>query len=138
MLNDGSTRIRLAGVGLIAIGLGFAGLFIYLPIRQGPGGIAGGLSLKALVFVPLAVIGGLALTLGGAPVLEALRPGRRSRSQLALVLGIIGVSAVVTGLLYWQIRRRWLPLPGGPPVIRDLKIEVPQVTEPQWKAPGRP
>ena len=49
-------KIRFAGLGLIACGLLFAVLFVYLPIRDGAAGVMGPVRLQALVFIPLAVV----------------------------------------------------------------------------------
>jgi hypothetical protein len=67
------SKIRWAGLGLIACGLLFAVLFVYLPIRNGPDGFMGGVRINALVFVPLAVITGLAFVIGDVPVLDAFQ-----------------------------------------------------------------
>ena len=90
--------IRLAGAGLIALGVLFAVLFVYLPIRDGAEGFMGPVSGKALVFVPLAVVTGLAFVIGGAPALEAFQARPRTRGQLAFVLSILIGSRVLTGL----------------------------------------
>ncbi len=110
-------KIRLAGLGLIACGLLAALLFVVLPLRQGPGGFMGPVRAKGLVFIPLAVVSGLAFLLGGPPVLDAFQARPKSRQQLALVLGIIVGSGVLTGLLYWQLTTRWQHPPA--PAILD-------------------
>lgn len=122
-------RIRLAGLGLIGLGVLFAVLFVYLPIRDGPDGFMGRLRLNALVFVPLAVVTGLAFLLGGTPVLEAFQARPKSRSQLALVLSIIIGSGVLSGVGYWQIKTRWLRAPE--PVILDASPKVPVLPAPR-------
>lgn len=116
-------KIRLAGLGLIACGVLFAVFFVYLPIRDGSDGFMGPVSLKALVFIPLAVVTGLAFLVGGSPALEAFQARPRSKGQLAFVLGVIIGSGVLTGLGYWQIKSRWLRAPE--PVILDSSPKVP-------------
>jgi hypothetical protein len=103
-------KTRLAGLGLICIGILFAVLFVYFPIRDG----IVTASPKALVFIPLAVVTGLAFLLGGPSVLEAFQARPKSRGQLTLVLSIIIGSGVLTGLAYWQLKTRWMrpPDPG--------------------------
>jgi hypothetical protein len=118
-------KIRLAGLGLIGLGILFAVLFVYLPIRDGPDGFMGRVRLQALVFIPLAVVTGLAFVIGGTPVLEAFQARPKSRAQLVLVLSILIGSFVLTGLGYWQIKTRWLRTPA--PVILDSSPKVPQV-----------
>jgi len=110
-------KTRLAGLGLIGLGILFAVLFVYLPIRHGPDGFMGRVRLNALVFIPLAVVTGLAFVIGGPPVLEAFQARPKSKGQLTLVLSIIIGSGVLTGLGYWQLKTRWLRAPE--PVILD-------------------
>jgi hypothetical protein len=73
------TKIRWAGLGLIGCGVLFALLFVYLPVRNGPDGVMGGVRIKALVFIPLAVITGLALVIGEAQVLDAFQARPKSK-----------------------------------------------------------
>jgi hypothetical protein len=116
-------KIRFVGLGLIACGVLFAVLFVYLPIRDGADGFMGPVQLKALVFIPLAVVSGLTFLIGGSPVLEAFQARPKSKGQNALVLLIIVGSGVLTGLAYWQIKTRWLRPPA--PVILDGSPRVP-------------
>ena len=116
-------KTRLAGLGLIACGLLFAVLFVYLPLRDGADGFMGPVSLKALVFIPLAIITGLAFLIAGFPALEAFQARPKSKGQLALVLLILLGSGVFTGIGYWQIKTRWLRPPE--PVILDASPKVP-------------
>jgi Ca2+/H+ antiporter len=118
-------KIRWAGLGLIGLGILFAVLFVYLLIRDGPDGFMGRVRLNALVFIPLAVVTGLAFVIGGTPVLEAFQARPKSRGQLALVLSILIGSFVLTGLGYWQIKTRWLRTPD--PVILDSSPKVPDL-----------
>lgn len=112
-----SMKTRFAGLVLIGLGILFAVLFIYLPIRDGPDGFMGRVRLNALVFIPLAVVTGLAFVIGGPPVLAAFQARPKSKGQLLLVLSIIIGSGVLTGLGYWQLKIRWLRSPD--PVILD-------------------
>jgi hypothetical protein len=64
----------------------FAVLFVYLPIRDGADGFMGPVRLNALVFIPLAVVTGVAFLIGGLPVLEAFQVRPKSRGQNTLVL----------------------------------------------------
>ena len=123
-------RIRLAGLGLIAIGAAFAFFFVYLPVRDGPDGFVGGVPLKALVFIPLAVVTGLSFLIGGTPVLEAFQARPKSRGQLTLVLSILIGSGVLSGLGYWQLKTRWLPPPKGPEIIRERNFAPPVTPDP--------
>jgi hypothetical protein len=116
-------KTRFAGLGLICCGVLFAVCFVYLPVRDGPGGFMGGIRPGALVFIPLAVVTGLAFEIGGTPVLEAFQARPKSRGQLALVLSIIIGSGVLTGLGCWQIKTRWMRTPE--PVILDSSPRVP-------------
>jgi hypothetical protein len=116
-------KIRFVGLGLIACGVLFAVLFVYLPIRDGADGFMGPVQLKALVFIPLAVVSGLTFLIGGSPVLEAFQARPKSKGQNALVLLIIVGSGVLTGLAYWQIKTRWLRPPEQ--VILDASPKVP-------------
>lgn len=111
-------KTRLAGLGLVACGLLAALLFVYLPLRDGAVGVMGPVRVKTLVFIPLAIVTGLAFLLGGPPVLDAFQARPKSRAQLALVLGIIIASGVLTGAGYWQIKTRWLAPPA--PSILDV------------------
>lgn len=111
-------KTRLAGLCLIACGLLAALLFVYLPLRDGPAGVMGPARIKVLVFIPLAVVSGLAFLVGGPPVLEAFQARPKSRDQLALVLGIIIASGVLTGVGYWQLKTRWLA-PPAPPILQS-------------------
>jgi hypothetical protein len=133
-------KLRLTGLGLIALGLLFAVLFVYLPIRDGSDGFMGPVQLKALVFIPLAVVTGLSFLIGGAPVLGAFRAKPKSTQQLGLVLAIIIGSGVLTGLGYWQIKTRWLRAPEQ--VILDASPKVPVLPErptlPKFVPPERP
>lgn len=101
----------------------FAVLFVYLPIRDGADGFMGPVQLKALVFIPLAVVAGLAFLIAGSQVLEAFQARPKSRCQFALVLLILVGSGALTGLGYWQIKMRWLRPPE--PVILDASPQVP-------------
>jgi hypothetical protein len=118
-------KTRLAGLGLICIGVLFAVFFVYFPVRDGPSGFMGTVSPKALVFIPLAIVTGLSFVLGGAPVLEAFQARPKSKEQLTLVLSIIIGSGVLTGLGYWQLKTRWMRAPE--PVILDASPRVPQL-----------
>jgi hypothetical protein len=104
-------KTRLAGVVLIGCGILFAVLFVYLPIRDGPGGFMGGIRPNALVFIPLAVVTGLAFLIGGTS-------GARGVSGPAEIEGPDGPGALdhhrlrrVDGLGYWQIKTRWMRAP---------------------------
>ena len=118
-------KTRLAGIGLIALGIVFAVLFVYLPVRDGPSAFMGSVPLKALVFVPLAVVAGAAFVVGGPTVLGAFQARPKSRGQLALVLSIIVGSGALTAIGYWQLKTRWLPPLPGPVIIRNIP-QVPQ------------
>jgi hypothetical protein len=120
-------KTRLAGLGLIGCGLLFAVLFVYFPVRDGPGGFMGSVRPGALVFIPLAVVTGLAFVIGGPPVLEAFQARPKSKGQRVLVLSIIIGSGVLTGLGYWQLKTRWLRTPE--PVILDGSPRVPVLPE---------
>jgi hypothetical protein len=119
------TKIRWAGLGLIGCGILFGVLFVYLPIRNGPDGFMGGVRINALVFVPLAVISGLAFMIGGTPVLDAFQARPKSKPQLTLVLSILIGSGIFTGLGYWQIKTRWLA--PEETVILDASPRVPNL-----------
>ena len=101
-------KIRFAGLILILVGALVALLFVYLPIRN-PAGFMGPVRIKALVFIPLAVVAGAALLIGGPPVLAAFQARPKSRGQLTLVLSILIGSGLLTGIGYWQITTRWIP-----------------------------
>lgn len=116
-------KTRLAGLGLIGCGILFAVLFVYLPVRGGAISVRPG----ALVFIPLAVVTGLAFVIGGPPVLEAFQARPKSKGQFALVLSIIIGSGVLTGLGYWQLKTRWLRPPE--PVILDGSPRRPVLPE---------
>lgn len=118
-------KTRLAGLGLIGLGVLFALLFVYLPIRDAADGFR--LRPTVLVFIPLATVTGLALLFGGPPVLAAFQVRPKSRGQLALVLSIIIGSGILTGIGYWQIKSRWLR--PAEPVILDASPKVPNVPE---------
>ena len=118
-------KIRIAGLGLIAIGILFAFFFVYLPVHNGPEGFMGPVRPKVLVFIPLAVVTGLSFMIGGTPVLEAFQARPKSRAQLTLVLSIIIGSGVLTALGYWQLKTRWQPAPKQ--VILDPSPKVPQL-----------
>lgn len=120
-------KTRLAGLVLIGLGILFAVLFVYLPIRDGPDGFMGRVRLNALVFIPLAVVTGLAFVIGGPPVLEAFQARPKSKGQLLLVLSIIIGSGILTGLGYWQLKTRWLRSPE--PVILDGSPRRPVLPE---------
>ena len=117
------TAIRWTGLGLIAVGILFGVLFVYLPILQGPDGVMGRVRVNALVFVPLAVVTGLAFVIGDDRVLEAFQARPKSKAQMTLVLSIIIGSGVLTGVGYWQLKTRWLSAPD--PVILDASPRVP-------------
>lgn len=119
-------RTRIAGLVLIVVGVLFAYFFVYLPVRDGGTGFMGPARLNALVFVPLAVVTGFALLIGGPTVLGAFQARPKSRAQLALVLGIIIGSGVLTGIGYWQLKARRLRAQEAK-VIQDFKPQVPQV-----------
>jgi hypothetical protein len=118
-------KTRLAGLGLILIGILFAVLFVYFPVRDGPDGFMRTIRPNALVFIPLAVVTGLAFVIGGPPVLSAFQARPKSRGQLVLVLSIIIGSGILTVLGYWQLKTRWLRPPE--PVILDPSPRVPQL-----------
>ena len=127
-------KTRLAGLALIGCGILFAVLFVYLPVRDGPGGFMGRVRPNALVFIPLAVVTGLAFVIGGPPVLGAFQARPKSRGQMVLVLSIIIGSGVLTGLGYWQLKTRYLRPPE--PVILDSSPKRP--TLPPDRPPGLP
>jgi hypothetical protein len=121
-------KTRLAGLVLIASGILFAVLFVYFPVRDGPDGFMGSVRPSALVFIPLAVVTGLAFVIGGPPVLEAFQARPKSRKQTVLVLSIIIGSGILTGLGYWQLKTRWLRSPE--PVILDSSPRTPVLPPP--------
>lgn len=110
-------KTRVAGLVLICVGVLFAVLFVYFPVRDGPAGFIGRVRPSVLVFIPLAVVTGLAFLIGGSPVLAAFQARPKSKGQLALVLSIIIGSGVLTGLGYWQLKTRWMR--AAEPVILD-------------------
>ena len=122
-------KIRWAGLGLVACGILFGVLFVYLPVRDGPNGFIGRVRLNALVFVPLAVVTGLAFAIGGPRVADAFLERPKSKAQLTLVLSILIGSGVLTGVGYWQLKTRWLRRPE--PVILDASPRVPQLPNPR-------
>jgi hypothetical protein len=124
-LAQATMKIRLVGLGMVGLGILFAVLFVYLPLRDGPDGFMGGVRINALVFIPLAVVTGLAFVIGGTPVLEAFQARPKSKRQMTLVLSIIIGSGVLTALSYWQLKTRWLRAPE--PVILDASPRVPQL-----------
>jgi hypothetical protein len=119
--------IRLVGLGLIVLGMLFAFLFVYLPIQQGGDGFMGPVQIKALVFIPLSIVTGLAFLVAGAPALEAFQARPKSKRQLAGVLAILIGSGVLSGLGFWQIKTRWLR--PQEPVILDASPKVPRLPE---------
>jgi hypothetical protein len=114
-------KTRVAGLVLICVGILFAVLFVYLPVRDGSGRVRP----NVLVFIPLAVVTGLAFLIGGPPALAAFQARPKSKGQLALVLSIIIGSGVLTGIGYWQLKTRWMRPPE--PVILDPAPRVPQL-----------
>lgn len=98
---------RLVGLGLIAIGVVFAVLFVYFPLRDIGNGAMGPVGTKGLVFIPLAIISGLAFAIGGDPVLRAFQARNKTKGQMTLVLSIIVIAGVATGVSYWQISSRF-------------------------------
>ncbi len=134
-------KTRLAGLGLIGFGVLVGLLFVYLPIRDGAAGFMGPIRIKALVFIPLAIVTGLAFVIGGTPVLDAFQARPKSSRQLALVLLIIIGSGALTGIGYWQITSRWLRPPE--PVILDGSPRRPpgspaQPSPETWRIPTPP
>jgi hypothetical protein len=134
-------KTRLAGLALICCGVLVALLFVYLPLRDGATGFMGPVRIKALVFIPLAVVSGLAFVIGGTTVLDAFQAQPKSRGQLTLVLLIIVGSGVLTGIGYWQIKSRWFTPPE--PVILDSSPRRPDLPPPRpplekWQAPTPP
>lgn len=131
----------MAGLGLIGMGLLFAVMFLYLPIRQGPDGFMGRVRLNALVFIPLAIVTGLSFVIGGGPALWAFQARPKSKGQLTFVLSVLIGSGVLTALGYWQLKTRWMrPVE---PVILDASPRVPRVPKPpdfpkRIELPGRP
>lgn len=119
----GAMKTRLAGIGLVLLGILFAVLFVYQPLRDGPAGFMGFGRTKGIVFIPLAVLTGLSFIIGGPTALEAFQAKPKSRGQLAFVLGIIIASGIMTGLGYWQLKSRWLR--EQEPVILDAAPRVP-------------
>lgn len=134
---------RLTGLGLVLLGVLFAVLFLYLPIRDGSNGFMGPVRVKALVFVPLAVVTGFAFLIGGPRVLAAFQAGTtaggaKTKQQTALVLSIIVGSGVLTGIGYWQIKTRWLRAPE--PVILEVPPmpQMPPIQQPTIPRPPSP
>jgi hypothetical protein len=125
-------KTRLAGLALMALGILFAVLFVYAPLRDGASGFR--IRPGALVFIPLATVTGLAFLAGGNPVLRAFQARPKSRGQLALVLSIIIGSGILSGIGYWQLKTRWARPPE--PVMLDASPRVPQV--PDVKQPQFP
>lgn len=119
---------RLIGLGLVLIGVVVAVLFVYFPIRDGGNGFMGMASVKAMVFIPLAIVAGLAITFGGPSVLSALQARPKTKQQTALVLSIIVGSGILTGIGYWQIKSRWMREP-EPVILEVPKFDVPPVRQ---------
>jgi hypothetical protein len=134
-----SAKIRLFGLGLIALGLLFAWFFVYLPVHDGPDGFVGRGPIKALVFVPLACVIGLGLLVGGGPVLDAFQSKRRTRGQWAVVWSLLLSATAISGVTFWLIRTRWAPPPKGPPVVREFRgVPPPSAPRPEWQPPSLP
>jgi hypothetical protein len=120
-------KTRLAGLALVLIGVLFAYFFVYLPVRDGPDGFMGPTRLNGLVFIPLAVVTGLAFAIGGPPVLGAFQARPKTKGQLTLVLSIIIGSGILSGIGYWQLKTKWLR--PEKPVILDASPKVPPKVE---------
>ncbi len=122
-------KARLTGLGVIALGVACAWLFVYLPLERidtAPLSIG---RIKGLVAVPLLLVIGVALLVGGPAVQEALVTRRRSRGQLALVLALLGVAAAGTAAAYWRIAAN-RDAAARPEIIRPDPGRVPQVRQP--------
>lgn len=124
---------RLVGLGLIAIGIVFGVMFVYFPIRDHGDGFMGLVSIKALVFVPLAIVTGLSFVIGGTPVLIAFQARQKTKQQLRLVLSIIVGAGIISGITFWQVKTRWLVEPE--PLILQVPPMPPRISQPPMTPP---
>jgi uncharacterized membrane protein YhiD involved in acid resistance len=102
MLND--IKARLAGLALVAVGLGAGWFFVLKPLQEAMAGAAEvDYSPKAFLFVPASVLFGMAFLLGGARFRYRDEAHKNFTATGWLLLIII---AVVTGAGFWWFNQQ--------------------------------
>lgn len=102
-----ANRARAAGVLLFLIGVAAAWFFGFHPLEAAEAGATDvSFQIKLFVFSPLAIVAGIILTLGGAPVLKAFSGPPIGRQQHAIVWGTMVLALVAGGasFLWLQLR----------------------------------
>ena len=96
-----AVRARLLGVAMIAAGLALAWFFGLRPLQQAAAGASEvSYDTKLFVAAPLAIVGGLFLLVGGAPVGAACSGPPRGRDHL-IVWPMFVIAMAAGGLAYW-------------------------------------
>lgn len=100
-------KSRLLGVVLIAMGAGLAWFFGLRPLQEAAAGAKEvSYSLKLFVAAPLAIVAGLFLLVGGAPVGEAFSGPPRTKRDHLIVWPMFVLAMAAGGLAWWWFDAR--------------------------------
>jgi hypothetical protein len=100
-------RARLLGIAFIAAGAALAWFFGLRPLQQAAAGAREiSYDVKLFVAAPLAIVAGLCLLIGGAPVGEAFAGPPRGRRQHLIVWPMFAVAMAAGGLAFWWFDAR--------------------------------
>ena len=95
-------KARLIGLVMVGFGVGFAWFFAWRPLVEAQAGVHQ-ISFPTKVFLvsPLAIVYGLALLIGGAPVHALIGGPPRTRQQHLIVWPLFAAGLAVGGLAYY-------------------------------------
>jgi hypothetical protein len=107
---------RLVGLVMVGIGVGLAWFFAWRPLAEAQAGVQhASYSTKVFFVAPLAIVYGLALLIGGAPVRALIAgPPRTRRQHLAVwPLFALAIAAGVLAYYWYQGQLHALRYPGN-------------------------
>jgi hypothetical protein len=95
-------KARVIGFVLVGVGVGFAWFFAWRPLAEAQAGVQQ-VSFPTKVFIvsPLAIVYGLALLIGGAPVHALIGGPPRTRQQHLIVWPLFAAALALGGLAYY-------------------------------------
>jgi hypothetical protein len=95
-------KARLIGLVMSGVGVGFAWFFAWRPLVEAQAGVQQvSFPTKVFFFAPLAIVYGLALLIGGAPVHALIAGPPRTRRQHLIVWPLFAVGLAAGGLSYY-------------------------------------
>lgn len=99
-----NVKARLLGAAMMGAAVAVAWYGGLRPLQMAQAGVPTvEYSMKAFMAAPLAALGGLALLLGGAPVMRSFGGPPKGRVQVVVTMMMVGIAFVVGGVGYWWV-----------------------------------